>query len=190
MLRKYTMVSLSEKWEKFSLSNHEGNQYLVQEDKIEEGNFLAASFFTNRVLSMEAIARMFKLLWCTRKGFEVRDIGNHRVLFEFKDPSDVDRALKGETWSFDKNLEALKWVSRHTDVRNLDFDGTSFWVQVHNLPIGSFYIGVAKEIVSVVDMVDERETERGTVMLNRRWTRTTIFSQILTQGLTLLWSKV
>jgi len=39
---------------------------------------------------MEAIARMFKLLWRTRKGLEVRDMGNHRVLFEFKDPLDVE----------------------------------------------------------------------------------------------------
>lgn len=65
------MVALSKKWEKFSLSEHEGDQYLVQEDEIEEGNFLAASFFTSQVLSMEAIARTFKLLWRTRKGFEV-----------------------------------------------------------------------------------------------------------------------
>lgn len=89
------MVALSKKWEKFSLSEHEGDQYLVQEDEIEEGNFLAASFFTSQVLSMEAIARTFKLLWRTRKGFEVWDMGNHRVLFKFKDPSDVERVLKG-----------------------------------------------------------------------------------------------
>lgn len=71
MLHKYTMESLSEKWKKFSLSKYEGNWYLVQEDEIEEGNFLAASFFTSRVLSMEAITCTFKLLWRTRKGFEV-----------------------------------------------------------------------------------------------------------------------
>jgi len=40
----------------FSLSEHEGNQYLVQEDETEEGYYLAACFFTSRVLSMEAIA--------------------------------------------------------------------------------------------------------------------------------------
>ena len=32
---------------------------------------------------MEAIANTFKLLWRTSKGFEVQDMGNHRVLFEF-----------------------------------------------------------------------------------------------------------
>ena len=87
---------------------------------------------------MEAIARMFKLLWDTQKGFKVRDMGNHRVLFKFKDFRDVDCVLKGEPWSVDKHLMALKQVLKQTNVRNLNFDRIGFWVQVHNLPIGSF----------------------------------------------------
>lgn len=108
---------------------------------------------------MEAIAQTFKLLWLTRKGFEVRDMGNHRVLFEFKDPLDVDRVLKGEPWSFDKNLVALGRASKHMDVRSLVFDRTGFWVQVHNLPIGSFSMAVAQEVVSVVGTINESETD-------------------------------
>ena len=44
----------------------------------------------------------------TRKGFEVRDIGDHRVLFVFSYESDIDKVLSGEPWSFDKNLVALR----------------------------------------------------------------------------------
>ena len=71
---------------------------------------------------MEAIANTFKLLWRTRKGFEVQDMGNHRVLFEFRDALDIDRVLRGEPWLFDKFLVAFKRVSRNTDVKNLVFD--------------------------------------------------------------------
>ena len=71
---------------------------------------------------MEAIANTFKLLWRTCKGFEVRDMGNHRVLFEFQDALDIDRVLRGEPWLFDKFLVAFKRVSRNTDVKNLVFD--------------------------------------------------------------------
>ena len=145
----------------FSLSEHEGNQYLVWENETEEGYYLAAHFFTSRVLSMEAIARTFKLLWRTRKGFEVRDMGNHKVLLEFSDPSDVDRVLKGEPWSFDKYLVALKRVSKQTNVRSLVFDKARLWVQVHNLPIGSFSMVVAKDIASIVGVVDESKTDVG-----------------------------
>ena len=73
---------------------------------------------------MEAIANTFKLLWRTHKGFEVRDMGNQRVLFEFQDALDIDRVLRGEPWLFDKFLVALKRVSRNTDVKNLVFDRT------------------------------------------------------------------
>ena len=38
---------------------------------------LVVRFFTGQVLSMEAIARTFKLLLHTKKGFEVRDMGDH-----------------------------------------------------------------------------------------------------------------
>lgn len=69
--------------------------------------FLAANFYTRRVLSMEAIARTFKLVWRTRKGFEVRDMGNHLVLFSFSDESDVARVMQGEPLSFDKHLVAI-----------------------------------------------------------------------------------
>ena len=107
---------------------------------------------------MEAIAQTFKLLWCTQKGFEVRDMGNHRVLFESKDPLDVDKDLKGEPWSFDKKSVALRRASKHMDVRSLVFDRTGFWVQLHNLPIGSFSMAVAQEVVSVVGTINESET--------------------------------
>ena len=62
VIRKLIMESLSKK---FSLLEHEGNQYLVQEVEIEGGNFLATRFFASRVLNMESITRTFKLLWCT-----------------------------------------------------------------------------------------------------------------------------
>lgn len=53
---------------------------------------------------------------------------NHRVLFEFWDALDIDRVLRGEPWSFDKFLVALKRVSRNKDVKNLVFDKTRFWL--------------------------------------------------------------
>ena len=102
------MDRLSVLWEKFSLSESEGSKYVVEECVTMGEFFIAAHFFTGRALSMDAIARTFKLLWRTRKGFEVRDMGNHRVLFVFLDKRDVDQVIGGEPWTFDKHLVALK----------------------------------------------------------------------------------
>ena len=102
------MENLSIMWENFSLSESEGSKYPVYKKGYEGKFLLPARFFTSKVLSMEAVARTFKILWHTRKGFEVRDIGDHRVLFVFSYESDIDKVLSGERWSFDKNLVALR----------------------------------------------------------------------------------
>ena len=148
------MEALSGLWEKLSLTESEGKWFLVEDSEGEREFFLAAWFYTGWVLSMEAIAKTLKLLWRTRKGFEVRDMGNHMVLFIFRDEGDVEQILKGEPSSFDKHLVALKRVQKHTDMDKLLFETTCMWVQIHNLPIG-VSLSIAKSIVSEVGSVIE-----------------------------------
>lgn len=67
----------------------------MEDSEDEREFFLAARFYTGRVLSIEAIAKNLKLLWRTRKGFEVRDMGNHMILFIFRDEGDVEQGSCG-----------------------------------------------------------------------------------------------
>lgn len=113
---------MSAMWEKFSLLEYEGNKFNVQDETMLEEYLIAAQFFTKRALNMEAIAKTFKLIWRTRKGFEVRDMGNHLVLFVFKDETDVANVLMGEPWSFDKHLVALQETKRDEAIQSLEFD--------------------------------------------------------------------
>ena len=62
------MENLSYMWENFSLLESEGNKYQVYEKGYEGIFLLAAKFFTGRALSMEVVARTFKLLWHTKRG--------------------------------------------------------------------------------------------------------------------------
>ena len=87
---------------------------------------MTAKFYTKQVLNMEAIAKTFTLLWKTRKGFEIRDMGDHMVLFVFPKASDIDRVLLGEPWTFNKHLVALKRMDMNEDIRELDFSMTRF----------------------------------------------------------------
>ena len=102
------MENLSVMWENFSLFEFEGSKYPVYEKGYEGKFLLPVRFFTGKVLSMETVDCTFKILWHTKKGFEVRDMGDHRVLFVFSDESDIDKVLLEELWSFDKNLVALR----------------------------------------------------------------------------------
>ena len=148
-------------WKRFSLSESEGNKFSVQEENTGEEYLLAAKFFTRRVLNMEAIARTFTLLWKTRKGFEIRDMGDHKILFIFPKKADIDRVLEGEPWSFDRHLVVLQRIDRDDAIWSLDFSVTRFWVQVHDMSIGSFSLDLAKEIGSVVGKVENQMTNEG-----------------------------
>ena len=89
------MEDLSVLWKRLSLTEEEGSEYTGQKVDTLGGTIIAAKFFTRRVLNMEAIARTFKQLWATKKGFEVKDMGNHVVLFVFSDKTDADKVLLG-----------------------------------------------------------------------------------------------
>lgn len=77
------MESLSDLWEKFSLSESKGRRFVMEKCDGEQEFFLAVKFYTGWVLSMGAIAKTLKGIWRTRKGFEVRDMSDYKVLFIF-----------------------------------------------------------------------------------------------------------
>ena len=110
---------------------------------------------------MEAIAKTFTLLWKTRKGFEIRDMGDHRVMFVFPEASDIDRVLMGEPWTSDRHLVVLERMKRSDAIEEAKFNQTSFWVQVHDLPVRRSSLDVAMEIVSVMGRVDGRMSSEG-----------------------------
>ena len=45
---------------------------------------------------MDAVARTFKPLWRTVGELKIRDIGEHILLFEFKDALDLERVMEFE----------------------------------------------------------------------------------------------
>ena len=60
---------------------------------------------------------------------------------------------------------ALKLVEKNTPIQNVIFDRMSFWIQVHDIPIRSATMDMAKEIVSlagevVEDVVDEGQQDK------------------------------
>ena len=53
----------------------------------------------------------------------------------------------------------MKRVQRHTDLKGLVFESASFWIQVHDLPLNSMTLGVAKDIVLMAGTVINYEEE-------------------------------
>ena len=91
--------------------------------------------------------------------------GSHRVLFVFDNKEVVDRILSSEPWSFDKSLIVLEKYDKRTPLDDLKLDNASFWVQVHNIPIGYRNKLVATDICEAIGRVDrstgDSESEGG-----------------------------
>ena len=143
-----------------SLSNKEGPTFNLEKEMATPKFIIAAKFFTRRALNMEAIALTFQPLWRSKNGFKVKNKGNHIVLFIFDNKLEVDTILANEPWSFDKHLMVLQRYDEDMLVEELQFNRTSFWVQVHDIPVRFMNQKVAEGICSNVSTVFKKfETE-------------------------------
>ena len=126
----------------------------VKKDRCSQEHVTAALFLTKWALNMDAIARTFKPLWRADNSFTMSNEGSHRVLFVFDNKEDVDHILSNEPWSFDKSLVVLERYDKKTPLDDLKLDKASFWVQVHNIPIGYRNKSVVKDICGAIGRVD------------------------------------
>ena len=96
---------------------------------------MAAKFLTKRALNVEAVTKTFSPLWRSVKGFEVRKISDHVLLFTFEKKEEVERIMSNAPWSFDKHLVVLRWFDKEVRLRDLEFNKIPIWVQIHDVPI-------------------------------------------------------
>ncbi|KAL0014215.1 hypothetical protein SO802_001284 [Lithocarpus litseifolius] len=149
------MEDLAEKWSHLTLSERENTGFVLQNDQ-QTGEFIiAAQFLTPRFLNMEILARTFKQLWRSTNGFRIRNQKGNRVLFVFDNVGEVDRILKNQPWSFDKHLVMLQRYNSDIPVRDLVFQKTLFWVQVHDIPMRFMKRKVAEEICDTIGEVQK-----------------------------------
>ena len=90
-----------------SLNAREGDK-LGLDDEISTKNFtMAAKILTKQALNVEAVTKTLSLLWRLVKGFKVRKISDHVLLFTFEKKDEVERIMSNAPWSFDKHLVVL-----------------------------------------------------------------------------------
>ena len=166
------MAALDEMWARFSLTEEEEGGVEVPKDVEESIHRLAGRFYTKRVLNVDAVARTFKPLSRTVGELKSRDIGEHILLFEFKDVLDLERVMEFEPWSYDKHLVAFERVIDIESVPFLEFSRATFWVQLHNIPERNLKVEVGeligKSISRVVPVADPEDDGAGNEFLRVR----------------------
>lgn len=159
------MESLTTNWSSLSLSAEEGDKFNFQSICTKKGCTLAAKFYTKRQLNVDAVIKTLRPLWRPKQGFQVRDVGNHILLFTFEEELDAERVLLGEPWSFDKYLIVLRCHEVDKSLSSLCFNSAKFWVQVHDLPLWRMFQEAAGALCQIMGKVirctDKTEVEGG-----------------------------
>ena len=68
----------------------------------------------------------------TKNTFSCSD---NTMFFDFEDEGDFERVLEHEPWTYDKHLVIFERVLENVPITAIPFKFTTFWVQIHDLPI-------------------------------------------------------
>ena len=152
------MEELSTRWKKLTLSESEENQVVLRFDRKKREFVLGGKIFTRRTLNVEAIAKTFRPLWCTKGGFNVIVGGENILLFAFELEVNAERFFQGEPQDFDRHLVVFERFDGYTPIHALVFKTTAFWVQIHNLsfPLQTIEMAfsIGETIGSVIKLKD------------------------------------
>ena len=147
------MDEITQGWNDLSLLDRESDDMKLKKKCPIEEFSLVARFLTSRALSIDAVARTFTPIWKTHNGFQIRNLGDHKLLFIFDNESEAERVLQNEPWSFDKHLIVLQCYNKDTILENYSLTETAMWVQVHNILLGYMDRKTVEEICSIVGKV-------------------------------------
>lgn len=83
----------------------------------------------------------------------MRNLGDHKVLFMFDNKIEVEKVIQSEPWTFNKHLIVMERYDTNSSIDDLTLDRTTFWLQVHGLPIKFINEKVVEKICEVLGKV-------------------------------------
>ncbi|GLT77767.1 hypothetical protein SLA2020_493250 [Shorea laevis] len=144
-------LTLSE-GEKEGIPIHAGELSAVKE-KVER--CLVGRVGTEKRINREAFRTLLSRLWNPRGAVVFKEVQNHLWIFEFSDPFDKEKVLKGRPWLFDKNLIVITEFDGFTPPTQIVFSHSPFWVQIHDMPFLCMNREVGRKVGSTLgDVLD------------------------------------
>ena len=125
------MEDITGRWEQFSLTGPESCGIPLSSRRANQGGTIAAKFLTRKNINIDAVARTFRPLWKADKDFTIRDMGEKKILFTFKDEIDVERVMQNGPWAYDRSLVICQRVEDNIPIKE---------VPLHTLCFGSKFM--------------------------------------------------
>ena len=149
------MEEITKKCEKLKLTENEAEQVVLEEEEANEGWVLVGKFLSKRRINLEAVVKALKSIWKTKENFVVQDTGDNTTLFLFQNEGDMNKVLWASPWSFDKYLLVLHKLDKGDSISTISFDRSSFWIQIHGLPMRMQTLEVAKKIAGPLGLIEK-----------------------------------
>lgn len=124
----FIMDEITQGWSILSLMDREGDDMKLKKKGPTKEFSLVARFLTNRALIIDVVARTFTPLWRTRNGFQIRNLGDHKLLFIFDNKPDAEKVLQNEPRGFDKHLIVFQRYNKDTILEDYSLNEASLWV--------------------------------------------------------------
>jgi hypothetical protein len=110
------------------------------------GGVLAGRIWILKKVDNEAFKVMLTRVWRTTRGVTFKELYDNIWLFEFEKVDDMRRVLEGRPWSFDYQILVLNEFDGSTPLAQMAFKQSSFWVQVHDMPLLCMTKGIVVKI--------------------------------------------
>lgn len=129
------MEEITDRCARLKLSLREDVEVAIQAPLTEDGYVLIRKFCMKRIINLESVVRVLRSVWRVEHNFEVSNLGKNKAIFLFQTKEDMERVMLLSLWSFDKYLLILHKLVHGEVVKDIKFDRSPFWIQIHGLPI-------------------------------------------------------
>ncbi|XP_052296966.1 uncharacterized protein LOC127902189 [Citrus sinensis] len=157
LIKKCSSIALEE----------EEEDKIMYEGKIKEkGEILAAhcligKILLNRGIHIEGLRNAMRQVWKTFREVKIESLGENFFMFKFGTAEDKKRVFSGGPWHFDNSLIVFSEPKGVGDVKKQACTHTSFWVQLHNVPLMCMDKYAIQKLGSLIGKVEEVDTDEG-----------------------------
>lgn len=137
--------------ENINLSTEEDDELILGGDGEEDPGrdielCLVGRFLTDQFLNFNFTRSRLASIWNPRRGVAIKEIGEQRILIQFFHKMDLKRVVEGGLWSIGNHPLIIHQMKIGKITHNVPLNKILFWVQIYNLPMGSFIESVGRAL--------------------------------------------
>lgn len=134
---------------------------------IDSEKVLVGKVLATRVYRRFTVAEIVIKIWRLRCLVRVDKLKENIVKFQFRSKEDRDHIYKIRPWSLNGANLILKVWSNDKILREISFNTTTLWLQIHELPPSIMHEGATEKIGSRVSTLHQETVNRKSVVAHR-----------------------